>query len=177
MKLEFKIYEQDFLDFQLFNASKSDRINKKKRSGWLLWTIGSIVVTIYFYFNQNIAMTIYFGIMAIVCGLFYPNYFRWIYKKHYRTYIKDNYSKRFGQTERLEIKEDSIITKDKTGEGRINLTEIEKVDETENHFFLKISTGLSLIIPKREIENSGGLRSNFQNLGLIVNNERNWKWK
>lgn len=30
MKIEYKIEEQDFLEFQLFTASKSDRINKKK---------------------------------------------------------------------------------------------------------------------------------------------------
>ena len=36
MTIEYKIEEQDFLDFQLFTASKSDRINKKKRNGWVL---------------------------------------------------------------------------------------------------------------------------------------------
>ena len=90
MTLEIKINEQDFLDFQLFTASKSDRINKKKRNGWILLTLGSTVVALFFYLNQNIAMTIYFGLVAIACGLFYPRYFKWRYKKHYKTYIREN---------------------------------------------------------------------------------------
>ena len=114
MKLDYKIDEQDFLDFQLFTASKSDRINKKKRNGWILLTAGSIVIALYFYLNGNSTMTIYFGLVALACGLFYPKYFKWRYKNHYKTYIKENYSKRFGQIESLEISSDYIFSKDKT---------------------------------------------------------------
>jgi hypothetical protein len=177
MTLEYKINEQDFLDFQLFTASKSDRINKKKRNGWILLTLGSIVIAFYFFLSENIAMTIYFGLVAIVCGLFYPKYFKWRYKKHYKTYIQENYSKRFGQIEYLEINSDYIFSKDKTGEGKINLSEIERVDETDNHFFLKISTGMSLLIPKSELGNIDKLREKFKEIGLIINDETKWSWK
>lgn len=176
MILKYKIEEKDFLDFQLFTASKSERINKKKRNGWILLTIGSLAAASYFYANQNTAMTIYFAFVAIIFGLFYPRYFKWRYYKHYKTYIKENYSKRFGQIETLEINDDSISSKDKTGEGKINLSEIEKVDETDKHFFLKISTGLSLIIPKKELNNTDEVRTKFKVLGLPVNDETNWKW-
>ena len=177
MTLEYKINEQDFLDFQMFTASKSDRINKKKRNGWILLTVSSIVVALYFYLNQNTAMTVYFGLVAIACGLFYPRYFKWRYKKHYKTYIRENYSKRFGQVETLELDNNYIFSKDKTGEGKINLSEIERIDETRNHFFLKISTGLSLLIPKKELEGIDELREKFKAIGLAVNDETNWKWK
>ena len=177
MTIEYKIEEQDFLEFQLFTASKSDRINKKKRNGWVLLTAGSFIVAFYFYLNKNTAMTIYFGIVALACGLFYPKYFKWRYKKHYKAFIKENYSKRFGQIESLEINGDYIFSKDKTGEGKINLNEIERVDETDNHFFLKISTGLSLLIPKGELVNIEELREKFKEIGVIVNDETKWTWK
>jgi len=177
MILKYKIEEKDFLDFQLFTASRSERINKKKRNGWILLTIGSIAAASYFYANQNMVMTIYFAFVAIIFGLFYPRYFKWRYNKHFKAYIKENYSKRFGQIETLEINNDSISSKDKTGEGKINLSEIEKVDETDKHFFLKISTGLSLIIPKKELNNTDEIREKFKGLGMRVNDETDWKWK
>ncbi|MBK8807419.1 MAG: YcxB family protein [Bacteroidales bacterium] len=177
MKLEYKIIEQDFLDFQLFTASKSDRIKKKKTNSWILLTAGSIMVAFYFYFKENTIMTIYFGLVAVACGLYFPKYFKWRYKKYFKIYIKENYSNRFGHVETIEINNDSIFSKDKTGEGKINLSEIEKIDETDNHFFLKISTGLSLIIPKRELEKTDELKSKFKDLGLTLNNETNWMWK
>jgi hypothetical protein len=177
MTIEYKINEQDFLDFQMFTASQSKRINQKKKNGWILLIIGSIVFAIYFFLKQDIVVSIYLVLVALACGLFYPKYFIWRYKKHYKVFIKENYSKRFGETEFLEIREDSIFSKDKTGEGKINISEIEKVDETNKHFFLKISTGLSLIIPKDELKNLDEVRTKFQALGLIVNNMTNWKWK
>jgi len=175
MTLKYKIKEQDFLDFQLFNASKSERINKQKKKGWILMTVGSVLAAFYFCLNQNIALTLYLGLIAITSGFFYPKYFKWSHKKQYKTFIHENYSKRFGQIETIEIKEDSIFSKDKAGELKIYISEIEKIDETQNHFFLKISTGLSLIIPKNEINNSNELRQKFKSMGLTLNNETNWK--
>lgn len=177
MKLEYTIHEQDFLSFQLFEASKSLRINRKKRNGWIVMTIVSLLFAYYSYSNQNNTMTIYFLVIALITGLFYPKYFIWRYKRHYKLSIKEAYSNRFGQTETLEITDDFILSKDKTGEGKINLTEVEKVNETQTHFFIKLSTGLSLIIPKAELDNTYELRSVFKKLKLQLNDETNWTWK
>lgn len=177
MTLEYEINERDFLDFQLFTASKSDRISKKKRNGWIILTLGTIAASLYFYWDENIALSVYCVFVAITSGLFYPKYFNWRYKRHYKTYIQENYSKRFGQVEALEITNDRILSKDKTGEGKINLSEVERIDETKNHFFLKVSTGLSLVIPKKELETANKLRQKFKDIGLTVNDETNWTWK
>jgi len=171
MKFEYKINEQDYLGFQLFTASKSPRITKRKRNGQVLFTLAMILFAVLFYLNGNTPMTIYFVFAAIICGLFYPKYFKWMYKRHYQKYIRENFSKMFGQTEILEIRASYILTKDISGEGRINLTGIEKVDETNNHFFIKIITGISIIIPKRDIKNPNEFRSAIQNLGVIFNDE------
>lgn len=177
MTLEYKINEQDFLDFLLFTASKSDRINKQRRKGWVFLIIGSIAIAFYFYLNDNTAMTVSCGIVALAFRLFYPKYFNWRYKKYYKTYIKKNYSKRFGQVTTLKINNDSIYFKDKLGEAKIILSQVERVDETANHFFLKISTGLSLVLPKKELKNPDRPRERLQNIGLKVNDETNWNWK
>jgi len=176
MKLEFKIDEQDFLDFHLFTASQSDRIKRKMRNGRLFLTLCFGIALILFYFSFHIVMTIYCGIIAIITicwALFYPQYFRWRYKKHYKNHIRDNYSNRFGETEYLEIRDDVIFTKDKVGEGTINISEIEKVDETEKYFFVKITSGVSLIIPKYKIANSNNVRKKFESLGFAINEIKN----
>lgn len=177
MLLEYKIEEQDFLDFQLFTASKSKRINKKKRNSWILLTIILLTFAFYFYLNQNYVLAVYFGIIAIACALFYPKYFKWRYKNHYKSYIRENYSKRFGETVIIDIKDGFIYSKDNTGEGKINLTSIERVDETDKHFFLKMNTGISLIIPKNNIQKPGELKIKFQESGLPVHDNKNWHWK
>lgn len=176
MKFEYKIEKDDFVDFQLFTASKSERIHRRKRNTWFFLTLSAVIATVYFYANQNNVMTVYFGVVSVLFGIFYPKYFKWIYKRHYKKHINEYYANRFGQTITLEIADNHIHLKDKTGESKLNLSEIEKVDETNNHFFVKISSGISIIIPKSEIENIDELREKLKSIGLNINDETHWKW-
>ena len=176
MTLEFELNEHDFLDFQLFTASQSKRINRKKVNGWIFVTLFFIGLSVFLYFDYDGFFAIYFGVTAIVCGLFYPKYFVWRYKKHYKTYIKENYSYRFGEKAYIEINNQTIFAKDKIGEGTINISEIEKIDETEKHFFVKMKSGVSLIIPKYKIQTSDEVRGKFEALGFSVNKVI-CKWK
>jgi len=176
MTLEFELNEQDFLDFQLFTASQSKRINKRKQNNWMLTTGCFIIISISFYLQRNIILTVYFGIAAIIYGLFYPKYFVWRHKKHYKTSIKENYSSRFGERDHIEIDNQVIFSKNKTGESTLNVSEIERVDETEKHFFVKIKGGLAYIIPKYKIQNSDEVRAKFEALGFNVDRAI-CKWK
>ena len=177
MKIEYKVEEQDFLDFQLFNASISDKINNKKKNGRVLLTFVFQLAAVYFYVNESFYMTIYFVVISLISILFYSKYFIWRYTKHYKTYVNDNYSTRFGQLESIEITDEFIYSKDKTGEGKIKVSAVEKVDETNNHFFLKISNGLFVIVPKSGMENVSEFRDKLIALHLMVNNYTDWKWR
>jgi hypothetical protein len=176
MILEFELNERDFLAFQLFTASQSKRINRKKVNGWILITLFFIALAAFFYYEQTNFLALYFGIAAIITGLLYPKYFVWRYKKHYKTYIKENYSYRFGEKVYVEITNLAIYCKDKTGESTINISAVETVDETENHFFVKIKSGGSLIIPKYAIQDLQEVCALFESLGFSVHNVLNtWK--
>ena len=177
MELEFKIDEQDFLDFQLFTASQSGRIKRNMWNGWIFLTLGCGIAAGYFYFEDSIALAIFLGLATIVYGLFYPKYFRRTHKKHYKNYIRENYSNRFNKQEYIEINNETIFAKDKVGESTINISEIERIDETEKHFFVKITTGVSLIIPKYKIQNPDDVRAKFESLGFSTNKVVNKKWR
>lgn len=171
MKLTYKTQESDFLDFYLYTTFKSERIKKKKRNSVILFTIIPTAFAIYFLVNDSTAMMTYFGAIAVICGMFYPKYFDWRYKKHFQYYIKDNLSNRFNQPVELEINEDSLFSKDISGEGRINLSEIDEINETQNHFFFQISSGMSLIIPKRELKTLEDFKSKLESLGLSISSD------
>ena len=177
MILSYTLEEYDFLAFQLFSASKSKRIQRKKRNGWMLFSVGGVLIASYFYIIQNPIMAGYFGLVALASALFYPKYFRWRYKKHYRDYIRDNYVKRMGNEVELEIHEDSISSRDRTGQGNVFLKEIEKIHETGEHFFIQVSSGNSLIVPKKGVGDDGTFREKLENLGLIFVDEMDWKWE
>ncbi|MCP3932303.1 MAG: YcxB family protein [Bacteroidetes bacterium] len=53
----------------------------------------------------------------------------------------------------IDFDENFVNVKDYTSESKINGTELKELIETQNHFFIKLTTDLSLIVPKHSIEN------------------------
>ncbi|WP_370454343.1 YcxB family protein [Flavobacterium sp. LMO9] len=62
---------------------------------------------------------------------------------------------------------------------KINISEIEKIIETKQHFFIKFTLEV-IIIPKTEIDNQDFLKKELLNLTKKLNieleNQLNWKW-
>ncbi|MCH1401763.1 MAG: YcxB family protein [Schleiferiaceae bacterium] len=73
--------------------------------------------------------------------------FSWRFRKHYRAHIKEYYSGRFGLEETLVLEDEVVISTNKLGESKLNISELEKISETRSHLFLHMSTGNTLIIP------------------------------
>ncbi len=177
MKLEYKIEEEDYLAFQLYTASQSPKIQKKKTNSHILITsalalLGLAMISL----SADKTFGFLYLIMAFAFGFYYPKYFKWRYKKHYLSHIRESYKQRIGLVVTLEFLEDSIVAKDKTGESKLSLSEIEVVKETSQHFFLLFSTGVSVIIPKLDEEESEALKVRFEEAGIQVEDHLNWKW-
>ncbi|MBU2020105.1 MAG: YcxB family protein [Bacteroidetes bacterium] len=176
MHIEYTLNEQDYLDFQLYTASKSIRLQKKKLRGWILLPLFSILLATYFYIQNTPGLAIYFGAIAFLAVLFYPKYFNWRHARHYKRFINANYKDRMGLKEKLEITPGYIFSKNITGEGKINITEIDQVTETSTCFFIKIASGSSFIVPKRELENLNQFKSRLKECKLSITEELEWKW-
>ncbi|WP_298516915.1 YcxB family protein [uncultured Kordia sp.] len=173
MTITYKIHEHDFVALYLFIFSKSEIIKKKRKKGWILLTITFAVISFYFLMKQESSMSISAGLVTLITVLYYPKYFNWRYKKHYQKHVRNTHSKRFGQTEHMEISADSIIIKNTIGEGKIKTSEIKKIDETKDYFFLKISTDDLFFIPKKELTNTDALRMKFKEIGFTINDQTN----
>jgi len=177
MEFTYKLESVDFLQYQLFTASKSNRITKKKMYGWLVFSLAASLFAVYCYFNDSTALAIYFGVIAAVWGLFYPKYFSWKYYKHYKSFINENYTNRFGKTTTISLSKDYVIATDDSGEGKIKTSDIVTVNETSQYLFITFSSGESLIIPKKELANFDELKNSFVKIGCSINNELSWGWK
>lgn len=175
MEYHYTLEEEDFLDFQLFTASQSLQIAKKRRKQWILLTSIPLLFALSFYFQRNMALVNYFSVIAVIFSVFYPTYFKWRYIQHYKSYNQENYAQRFGQPITLKIYTDYIFSKDQSGESKINRSEIEGVDEIQRLIFIKISNGHALVIPKHKI-NITSLKHDFKRLNLEIKEHLNWKW-
>ncbi len=176
MKFEYQIQEQDYLDFQLYTASKSPRFEKKQRNGRYFITLCSLITACYFTYVQDWGMVAYFGLTTAVFFLFYPWYFKWRQKVHYTKYIRRNYKNLFGRSEEMEVKGKTLELTNSTGKGQIKASELEKFIETKNHFFIQMKSGASLIIPVYKMDDAAALRSQINGMKIPVEKDMDWTW-
>jgi len=179
MKLEYTLRFSDFLEYQLYASSKSKLHKKNLRKIRIVVPIiyiafGMLMLYIQ-YLNQAIAI---FGI-ALLWYLFYPLYSKWKYKKHFENHIRENYKNRIGKEVSLNFHKDMnfLETSDSGTQSRIKDSEFDKLIETKEHYFLRLKSELSLIIPKREVIDHENFKKLFSDLNLEYVNESNWKWK
>jgi hypothetical protein len=173
--------ENDYLTYQLYTASKTPRVRKARIRSWILTTVTFSCLTYLFFESSNNFLGYYFLAASVITLILYPVYSRWRYRRHYLRYIQDTYKNKLGEESTLEITEDIIVTKDKTGEGRINTTEIEAINEIKDFFFIKMKTGESLIISKVKTGNLDNIKRQIKSLteskGIKHNVELDWQWK
>jgi hypothetical protein len=181
MTLNYPLTENDFLQYQLFIASKSDRIKKQRLKTWLIYSAALLLLSLMFYQSGNKIMTYYFLILGLILLCFFPIYQKQYYKSYYEKFIRDTYKNRFGQTATVSVNESFIETSDITGESKINLTEIENTTETGDYFYMKMRSGGHLIIPKFKLTDSDNVRQELRKLcsKLSVDfiDDLHWKWK
>jgi hypothetical protein len=181
MTLTYQLDQNDFLQHQLFLASKTDRIKKKRTKSWLIVSGTMFLLGFLFYQSDNTFLTYYFLAFGIVTLIFYPFYQRQQYKNHYAKFIAYTYKNRFWKTANIHFGENVIETIDVSGESKINLSELESVIETGEYFYPSLKTGGHLIIPKTKISDASQLRQELRQLceRLKINfiEDLNWKWK
>ena len=178
MTINYQLTNSDFLEYQLYTSSKSE-LHKKRR-----FRSRIIVPIIYVLFGLYLAnkngdngIGIVFAGIGILWFVFYPLYSKWRYKNHFKKHVEENYKNRINKPVEIDFDENSVNAKDFTSESKINGTELKELIETKDHFFIKLTTDLSLIVPKHSIENQMEFKKRVTELGAEYVNELNWKWK
>jgi hypothetical protein len=173
--------ENDFLTYQLFTASRTPRVKNGRIRAWGITTGCFACLALLFFQSNNEFLGYYFLAATALCATLYPFYSRWKYKKHYLKYIRDTYKNRFGEECDLEIKADSILTRDRSGESTINISEIEEINEIRDHCFVKFRTGVALIISKSKTKDIDTIISDLKGiatrLGIQYNDQPDWRWR
>jgi len=178
MNINYQLTNTDFLEYQLYTSSKSELHKKRRFRSRIIIPIIYILFGLYLANkNQNNGIGIVFAGVGILWFAFYPKYAKWRYKRHFAKYVEETYKNRINKLVEIDFDENSVNAKDFTSESKINGTELKELIETKNHFFLKLTTDLSIIVPKNAIDNKSEFKKLVTELGAEYVDELNWKWK
>jgi len=178
MNLNYKLTHNDFLEYQLYASSKSKTQKRNRKIRQILTPVFILVYGLLSPKNDENYITIsVIALIAILYFVLYPLYSKWAYKRHFEKHINENYKNRINTPVEITFNENFINAKDFASESNINGNEIQKLVETKNHFFIKLTNDSSLVIPKHCIENIDEFKKIVTGFGATYVDELNWKWK
>ncbi len=181
MRIDYTIEENDFLTHQLFVASRSDQIKKKRRKSKVIVPLLYVAFGILLFFEHKFSLTIIFLIISLLWFFIYPVWEKRHYIKHYKRFIKENYKERLERSATLEFSNEFILAKDNGSESKVLTTELQEINEISSTIFVRLKGGQSFILPKDKITNIDNLTIGLKELASHLNIkyivDEKWEWK
>jgi hypothetical protein len=181
MLIDYKIDENDFLTYQLFIASRSERIQKKRRRSQLSVPLFYIALGMLFYFYDQSSLTVVFSIIGVLWYFLYPIWEKTHYVKHYKAFVKENYKLNKRENATIEFNNDFIFAKNEGSESKILTKEFEVITEIPTLIFIKLKEGQSIILSKQKIIEIDALTIKLKELAVYLDIKYeivlDWEWK
>lgn len=168
--------ENDHIMFQLYEASTNPlKIKLRKKSFFILLALCLLVICYGYLKNETFLM--YYGLLCTFMVLCFGNiHLRWRSKRHYSRHVKNNNNGQSQETVQIEISNEQIRVIDKVSDSNIKISEITLVNEIKDYYFLKLSTGPNVIIPKTAPSLNNEINAMIKNHNISHVVQLEWKW-
>jgi hypothetical protein len=178
MEIEYSLTKDDYLIYHLYTASKSKNTIRNKRNAKYIPPVFFILIGVYLMTRDNTYTgIIMFAMLSVLWFVFYPMLQKRRYEKYYSRHIDENYVNRININTRLEIDTEYFRLINKTGESKINTSELKALIELKDYFFIELLSKQTLIIPKKNIERIEVFKENMQDYHLSFIDETMWSWR
>jgi hypothetical protein len=179
--VEYPLQADDYLQYQLYVASKSKRIQKKRKNSKIGLPIIYIFFSIVIYFYSNSLLSFLFIAIAIAWYFLYPVWEKHHYIKHYKDFIDENYKANKEEKIVLEVNETYLFIKNNGSESKVNCSEIATITELNQYLYIHLNSGQTLIVPKSRTNNLDELIATLKLIekkySIEYKTEPNWEWK
>ncbi|MDR1452721.1 MAG: hypothetical protein LBJ25_01920 [Candidatus Margulisbacteria bacterium] len=177
MRLQTELSKNDYLQYQLYMASKRKSTRKERIKSQILVSLflcitGFLLASV----NRNKNYLIAFGLASIISFIVYPFLLRSFYKRHFANFINENYGNKTGRPEILEIKNGCILLKDNKSETKLKIKEIQEIVEISTNYFIMIDSTAAIILTKNKAT-SDFINNLHEKHNLKYSSELNWRWK
>lgn len=163
MELNYKLTEEDYVDFNLFHAKNSPAVQKQVTMQRifvpLLYIVLAFLAFTYLDMPSFLVLSVMFFIMGILWAIFYPAYFYRLIKRNAAKMMREGKNEAVLGAHKMIFTEDGLREVSPKGEMSISWSGIETFGEGESGFYLYNSGMSALIIPKKELGNSAEVSS------------------
>jgi len=114
--------------------------------------------------------------MSVLWLIFYPIRSHFNYRKFYLRHIRENFSKYLNRPTTLELIDGCIFNKNDASESKIRISEVEKIVEIKDLYFIFIAKGSAFIVKKTAPGAKDFILDLCKRTNLSVVDETSWKW-
>ncbi len=169
--------ETDHITFQLYEASTNSAKRKSRKKSFLILLALALLVVVLGYQKED-DFLMYYGLFCSILVICFGNlYLRWRHKKHYTKYVKNKLKDLPEEKVQIEIRDYQIKVIDRVSDTSLKIVEIILVDEIKFHYFLKLSTGSSIVIPKSNPALNKEVADMIVNFNIQHIVKLDWRWK
>ncbi|WP_165023167.1 YcxB family protein [Dysgonomonas sp. ZJ279] len=181
MEFNYQLEERDFLNFQLYFASKSPQIKKQRSTARILGAIVLFLMAILFFATNERFEAYYFLASTVIILMVYPYLSALALKYSFKKFVKNNYREECPKSIRLKIDHATIESIEEKGHSKFDIRDLTKITEIKNYFFIHTDEITAIIIPKNQLENTDNIRNYLSRIAddhnIPFDNEPNWKFK
>lgn len=180
MKLSFRLDTQDYLDYQLYTVSRSEKAMRKRLIGRLLFPIIYLLVGIIFIIDKNFTFVAFNLILAVLWYFFYPISERKRYENTFRRSIERNLTAD-AEVGSIEWGNNEIYASEKDQEARVAERDVVAIVALKNILLIQLQNKHNFILPKDKIDQLDEVVSFLQakctKLSIPFIDHSNWQWK
>lgn len=164
MTIHFTLRESDLLEYQLYVASQSEIVKKRRVRTRLLIPIMYVSLAVFGFFTNRILMSVPFLIGAVLWYFLYPIRDRKRHIKYYQQFIQEHFRERIGNKVELILSLESLETKEIASESKYALSEVEHIVELKTTILIRLRGNKAFILPKDQITQPSELNTILQQI-------------
>ncbi|MBL0911360.1 MAG: YcxB family protein [Bacteroidia bacterium] len=174
----FRLSEDDFLVYTLYNASTSRMVRRRRiRMRWVV-SVLYIGMGAWLSLAREVRVGgIVFAAFGLLWLLFYPRYSAWRYKRTYRRIVREQTRDRVNKTYDMELGAEQLLVRNESSESKISYSGISEVVVLSDYFLLILKERSGLVVPRRDVPEPGAFLDLFREKGVSVQLHEDWRWK
>ena len=174
--IEYELNETDHLAFQLYLASHTKRIVLQRVLTIVIAPALWLVFAFLMRYRLGDSLLVITIVMSVLWLILYPVRSHFHYRKFYLRHIRDNFSKYLNRPTTLGLIDGCIFNKNDASESKILVSEVEKIVEIKDLYFVFISKGSAFIVTKSAAGAKDFILDLCNRTNLSVVDDIAWKW-
>lgn len=156
-------------------------MKKRRRKTLIFLFVAFVLISLSAFHLNNV---LFRCLLALAIALLVSTAYYFIQRNRFAHSLTKNvfetYKHRFGKSLHIEFTADQLLTVGADKETKINLTQLEEINETGSYFLLKFKSGERLIVPKAQVSaNDFSLlvQQIVEKYAIPFTQELNWKFR